>query len=160
MWPLSMRARIVLASLIVIGALAEAWWLAHRPAESVQLFSLEPTNFSLRFTDETQFPVYDPVRNAWTIRGNLSRSIKPFIRNDGGMPDGIGKYIIIDTTKPATVQKVRYALLALIDQGICNVGVVDSESRTEDGRREVLVSGIAWVLSKDGQQRPCRPSVI
>lgn len=159
MRPFPKSTRLVLTSLIVTGALAEAWWLAHRRANDVQLFSLEPTQFSVRFTTSDEFPIYDPVQNTWRIRGSLSKSIRPFIRNEDGAPDGIGNYIIIDVTKPATVENVRYALLALIDQGICKVGVVDSESKAEDGSREVLVSHIAWALSRDGNQRSCKPFV-
>jgi hypothetical protein len=156
MKPLPKHIRLAAAGLIVVGVIADCWWLARRSPTNVQQFSVEPTDFGFLFSGRTEFPMFDVAQQKWFVQNGPISSIKSLVRTENGSPDGIGAYVIVSLRKPATVESARDTLSALIAEDICQVGIVDAESQEGDGMRQVLVSRIRWVLSADGHRMQCK----
>ena len=111
--------RIAMGAALVVALVADIWWITHRPTPEVQQFSLAPTATAFKFSDEEQFPRYEPSARKWTLHGKHLGTLTGVVARSDGTPDGIGAFVIVRVNGSASVSDVRQTLNALIDEGLC-----------------------------------------
>jgi len=151
----SKRVRLYFGGIALLIFAADVWWILHRSAREDQQFYLHTTIAAVKLSDDSSFPVYDPVTSTWRVNGKRIASLHSFVQNWNDGPDGIGKFVVVRVGGREAMADVRDTLLALVDQGICQTGLTDKGSRDDAGTREVSVLKIDWVRAPDGTKHRC-----
>ncbi|HQS69156.1 MAG TPA: hypothetical protein PLM58_05975 [Novosphingobium sp.] len=149
------QLRITLGAAAVLLICIDAWWLITQHNRETQQFSISLLPTAVEYSEESDFPQYDPATGRWAFQGHDLKELRPYLRDSDGGPHRVGKFLVVNVTEPTTVDDVRKTYHALIENGICQVAVTDKAYRP-GGTRTVLAVHIDWAVDERGDRIPCK----
>ena len=149
--------RAVLAAVTFALIVADIWWLANRKTAEQQDYQIGMTIAALAVESPETLPRFEELDGSWFFNGKQERSIANHILDTGRGPDSIGKYIVIRLKEQANTESFRHALIALTNEGICNVGVFGgSNDEMFSKGYQIRIFSVDWVRDDSGNRRVCK----
>ena len=152
------KRRIILVALFGFAILANIVWFCRENKDDRADFKIAQTNLSIVYGGKSlsELPYFNNVEQKWFLNARNLDDLTPFVVKNNDAHTGSGNYVLVRIEISSSTKTYKRVLQALLDQGICYVGVINTSLSLEAKKSySTTISKILYVTDDAGNLRYC-----